>query len=72
MSRGVLAPWGIRGAASQRSREGAEQCWGWTPHPAGLAAHTLINILDAGKTGWVLMVVLLESFCRDLYHSVSV
>lgn len=41
------------------------------PHP-GLAAHTLINILDAGKTGWVLMVVLLESFCRDLYHSVSV
>lgn len=43
-----------------------------TPHRAGLATHTLINILDAGKTGWVLMVVLLESFCRDLYHSVSV
>lgn len=39
---------------------------------AELAAHTFINILDAGKTGWVLIVVLLESFCKDLYHSVSV
>jgi len=38
---------------------------------AELAACTFINILNAGKTGWVLIVVLLESFCKDLYHSVS-
>lgn len=39
---------------------------------AELAACTFINILDAGKTGWVLIAVLLESFCEHLYHSVSV
>lgn len=39
---------------------------------AELAARTFINILNAGKTGWVLIAVLLESFCKDLYHSVSV
>lgn len=39
---------------------------------AELTARAFINILGAGKAGWVLMAVLLDSFCKDLYHSVSV
>lgn len=58
------APWGARVPGDARA--------GVLAVRAELAAPAFINILDAGETGWVLIAVLLESFCEDLYHSVSV
>lgn len=65
--RGAAGP--LPGSPRSRVPSDAQGCG---QHRAELSAPHFINILDAGKTGWVLIVVLLGSFCKDLYHSVSV
>lgn len=65
-----------RGGSGTPTRQppapGAWQCRGLRSARSRAACPPFINILDAANTGWVLITVLLESFCKDLYHSVSV